>query len=379
MDSTTRRQFLQGSSPLAASILMAAGARKNLAVAGPDTSTDYFTVDRRLNRWWIIAPDDRPTFLLGLNHIDPTTIRQAGDGRLWQQRYGGKIDRWLQECVRVNLRDWQFNAIGQTAEFVKLGDSTRHFAGGLSLSQTRSLRMPFCWQIPWDSPNRSTGESPPSDCRSKAFALWCDRIAREHCQRLVGERYLIGYWYRNRPQWASDANTGDPHAIEQAIAFYRTTTEALRRYDPHHLILGDVLPSSVRLSDRLAKVIASQVDVLSLAGNQSSEALVQDIKRLSQSTDGPILIADHGIDRTPNDGHWPPTKSRYLDPSGYASTLHRLTETSQTVGYFLCGSFLRSPVLRRGLLDENERPDSIAIDRIQRTNAVVDEWVRALF
>lgn len=327
----------------------------------------------------MIDPSDRPTFLLGLNHIDPSPLEHLAGGRHWQQRYGGDIDRWLQESVAANLRSWGFNALGMTAELVQVTDGQRRYSGGLNLEQTRSLQMPFAWQIPWDQPQPDRGERPPSDYRSDGFSRWCDEVARTHCRPLANDRNLIGYWYRDRPPWTVSPSNNDAHTIEQTIAFYQTTRAAVRRYDPEHLILGDVLPAEVELPPAIAKAAEQEIDVLSVASNASDTELARQLSRIGKQTTQPMLVADHAIDREPNDGHWPPTKDRYLAPGGYASTLHALTENPQVIGYFLCGSYLRSPVNRRGLLDENERPDALAIDRIERTNATVTQWVRSLF
>ena len=55
------------------------------------TQTDpsgYFSLDRRHGRWWFIAPDGEPFFSLGLNHIDPASLRYPENIHIWQTKYG---------------------------------------------------------------------------------------------------------------------------------------------------------------------------------------------------------------------------------------------------------------------------------------------------
>ena len=35
----------------------------------------FFTLERRADRWWLITPEGERFFSLGLNHIDPATMR----------------------------------------------------------------------------------------------------------------------------------------------------------------------------------------------------------------------------------------------------------------------------------------------------------------
>lgn len=83
----------------------------------------------------------------------------------------------------------------------------------------------------------------------------------------------------------------------------------------------------------------------------------------------PVLWADgsHGIELpeggSRNDGRW------------YAEQLAGLRQNPGCVGAHLCGAYYRNRVRRRGLLDENEQPDTEMLDHIRRAHEVTEQWV----
>ena len=53
---------------------------------------------------------------LGINHIDPATMRYPENIDLWHNKYGGNTIRWIKESVAPNLKDWGFNSVGWVQE-----------------------------------------------------------------------------------------------------------------------------------------------------------------------------------------------------------------------------------------------------------------------
>ena len=37
--------------------------------------SEYFTVKESDDRWWIMSPDGKPFWSIGMNHIDSATLR----------------------------------------------------------------------------------------------------------------------------------------------------------------------------------------------------------------------------------------------------------------------------------------------------------------
>ena len=115
--SITRRQFLAATAanvPLTLALNSSRGAETTQSDA-----RGFFTVERRDGRWWFIAPDGQRVFSLGVNHIDPATLRYRENIHLWRGKYGNSMKRWLQESVAPDLKAWDFNCIGWTQEVVQ--------------------------------------------------------------------------------------------------------------------------------------------------------------------------------------------------------------------------------------------------------------------
>ena len=49
----------------------------------------FFTPGKRKDHWWLITPDGKPFFSMGLNHIDPASLRYPENLDLWREKYGG--------------------------------------------------------------------------------------------------------------------------------------------------------------------------------------------------------------------------------------------------------------------------------------------------
>jgi hypothetical protein len=83
-----RRRFL--TSAIAAGAA-AATWRASLTTGAPTVVTTqlkprgFFTLGQRKGHWWLITPEGKPFFTLGVNHIDPATMRYPENIRLWRE------------------------------------------------------------------------------------------------------------------------------------------------------------------------------------------------------------------------------------------------------------------------------------------------------
>ena len=76
-----RRDFLLST---AASLPLIAAGEQSLRAETTQTQPDgFFTLGKRDQRWWLLTPYRDRFFSMGLNHVDPATIR-----------YPENIDRW---------------------------------------------------------------------------------------------------------------------------------------------------------------------------------------------------------------------------------------------------------------------------------------------
>jgi hypothetical protein len=90
--SVPRRSFLTASLAAAAGSFVASGLSASEQTAGRHR---FFSPAVRDGRWWFITPGGEVFFSIALNHIDPSPLRYASAGDLWQRKYGNSMERWL--------------------------------------------------------------------------------------------------------------------------------------------------------------------------------------------------------------------------------------------------------------------------------------------
>jgi len=379
---TTRRSFLQRAAVSAA----AAWSATFRHAAGKTTQTEpdgFFTVRRQQGRWWFVTPQRKPFFSLGLNHIDPATLRYPENRQVWEQKYANSMRRWLQEAVRKDLLKWGFNTVGWTQEVVTRGQTNHRHSRRFTFEEYQWLDMPYCHLLPFAEFHQWEAETRHPDFFSAEWEAWCDHVAREHCAVLAGDPKLIGYFYIDCPTWVHvrpmnewkgplfdpeklESAAGRKELLELAGRYYRVTHDAIRRYDKHHLILGDRYEANAPLPMEVVEAARPYVDVLSFQDFRDPAGHLAD---WHEATGMPVLWADgaHGVSQP---GGWSRNDGRF-----YREVLARLRDNAGCVGAHLCGAYLRNRVRRRGLLDEQERPDTEMIELIAQANRETAAWV----
>jgi len=334
-----------------------------------------FTLGRRKDHWWLIAPDGRPFFSVGLNHIDPASLRYPENIHIWRDKYSGSTTRWIQESVAPNLERWGFNTVGWVQEVtVRQWSHSRPFTN----DEYRALDMPYCHMLPFTESHQWQQHVRHFDFRSSGWEEWVDYVARSHCAELAEDRNLVGYFYSDCPTWIHSREVNewrgpifDPERLktragrreltELARRYYKTTHDAIRRYDPHHLIFGDRYEANAPIADEVVEAGLPFVDVLSF---QDFRDPVNSLDQWHRKTGKPVLLADAAKIKwltepgefTRNDGRW------------YADTLEELFKNPGCIGFHLCGAYQRNKARRYGLLDEQENPDQENVELIQAAN-----------
>ncbi|MDE0104708.1 MAG: hypothetical protein OXN89_20225 [Bryobacterales bacterium] len=372
----TRRSLLAGALALPESHRPLAAQTTQAAPEG------FFTLGQRTGRWWLITPAGDPFFSLGLNHIDPASLRYPENVHLWRERYGGSTAKWIRESVVPNLKQWGFNSVGWVQEVtVRQWRHSRSF----TIDEYRALDMPFCHLLPFMESHQWEQHTRHFDFLSTEWEEWVDYVARSHCAVLRDEKNLIGYFYSDCPTWLHTrernewrgpifepdrlkSESGRRELARLAGNYYKVTRDAIRRHDPHHLILGDRYEANAPLATEIVESARPHVDVLSFQDFRDPLTHLED---WHGKTGMPVLLADAagiGTPQTPdgfrpNDGEW------------YASVLQGLLENPGCVGFHLCGAYQRNKARRRGLLDEMERPDAENVGRISAANRDAQEWI----
>jgi hypothetical protein len=382
--SPSRRDFLK------AGLLSLSASLGNTRTSHAEETTQaepkgFFTVDQRHGRWWFISPDDEHLFSLGLNHIDPATLRYKENQHIWRDKYGNSMRRWLETAVAPDLKAWGFNCVGWNQEVVTRGLTNHRHSRPFTYEEYQWLNMPYCHLLPFADFHQWEAETRHPDFFSDDFANWCDHVAREHCVPLADDPKLIGYFYIDCPTWVHvrkenawkgplfdpnelDSEAGRTRLFEMATQYYKVTHDAIRRYDPHHLILGDRYEAKAPLPVEVVKAAKPYVDVLSFQHFGKPSLVESDFEYWYQQTGMPILLADGSGSRPRPDG------TRGNDGQHYANVLEVLRTNPGCVGYHLCGAYLSNRVRKRGLRDEAEEPDLEAIRIITKANQETAAW-----
>jgi hypothetical protein len=336
----------------------------------------FFTLSQSLGRWHLLSPEGVPFFSLGLNHIDSSALRHVENESLWRERFGNSQERWLRESVRPRLLDWGFNTVGWVQEVVSWGPTSIRHSRSFVYEEYQWLDLPYCHMLPFADFHWWEYETRLPDFFSSEWAQWCDYVAREHCARMRDDPKLIGYFYVDCPSWAFvhpgakwrgsvidpemlRTDAGRSRVREIATQYYRVTHDAVRRYDPHHLILGDRYEANDPLPMEVVESALPFVDVLSF---QDFLFPAKNLDYWHRTTGKPVLWADGsrgckdagGVD--------------HQEPTFWAENLSTLLQNPGCIGAHLCGAFLRNRTRKRGLVDEHDVEDGTAIAGIREAN-----------
>lgn len=374
----TRRELLK--------LIAAAGVGTRLPAAEPAAAGGVFTLGERGGRWWLMTPEGRPFFSIGLNHIDPSPLRFTSNGDLWQRKYGNSMQRWLQEAVGPDLRAWGFNCVGWAQEVVTRGETNHRHSRAFTLEEYQWLGLPYCHLLPFADFHQWDVEVKHPRFDAPDWIDWCDYVAREHCARMRDDPLLIGYFYIDCPTWIHtrpgnewkgplfdparlQSDAGRRELFDLATAYYRTTHAAIRRYDSRHLIFGDRYEAGQPIAAEVIQAALPYVDVLSFQHFATPEKVEPNLRHWHVETGKPVLLADHAAVIRAPDG------SSQHDGAGYAQMLRTLREIPGCIGYHLCGAYLRNETRKRALRDAAEQPDDAALAMMTQANREAAEWM----
>jgi hypothetical protein len=342
----------------------------------------FFTLGQRKDHWWLITPGKQPFFSLGINHIDPATMRYPENIDIWRSKYGGSTTRWIKESVAPNLKHWGFNSVGWVQEVtVRNWPHSRAF----TLKEYQALNMPYCHLLPFTESHQWEQHTRHYDFYSAEWEEWCDYVARSQCAEMRKDPNLIGYFYSDCPTWIHTSPVNDwrgpifdPNRLKTgagrqelsklAHQYYKTTHDAIRRYDRHHLILGDRYEANAAIAMEVVEAALPYVDVLSF---QDFRDPVTHLDEWHKKTGKPVLLADAANVKwntepgefTRNNGKW------------YAETLAQLHKNPGCIGFHLCGAYQRNRARRYGLIDEEEKPDQENVELISAANEKISQWM----
>jgi hypothetical protein len=365
----TRRGFLTAAMPLTAG----------------RPAARYFSAVKASGRWWFRTPEGEYFFSLGMNHIDSATLRYRESGDAWKAKYGNSERTWIERAVVPDLKRWGFNTIGWAQEVVVRMPTIHRHSPPWTYEHYQWAGMPYCHLLPFAELHQWEYETRYPDFFSKDFEEWCDYVARHSCARMAEDPKLIGYFYTDCPTWVHTQNQKmkgpifDPKKLESAAGrqelselagrYYKVTHDAIRRYDPNHLIMGDRYEGRAPLPDEVLRAAMPYVDVFCFQYFDQPQKVTSDFLRWHELTGKPVLLADAA--RRKLEG--PQT----VAGTYYQEMLRALRETAGCVGFHYCGAYLTNRARRFGLRSEQGTEDTTLTAMLREANQETEKWVAA--
>ena len=259
----------------------------NRATSASAGENNFFRVEQRDGRWRLIDPAGRPFITIGLNHADESNLKYPHNSDVWRQKYGSR-ETWIRDGVVKDMKDWGFNTIGWTQEYVSggwgealdwFGDPVDlgHSTTPWSAADLRGAGMPYILQLRVQEIEDWNGYPAFRDVYSEDFDVWCDYLARTICFDHADSPNLIGYFLVDIPAWLPHTSgrdfpqlqglsgaERDTELFEVATKYYETITKHIRAYDPNHLILGDRYNGNKGIPTAALEAMKPFVDVLSV-------------------------------------------------------------------------------------------------------------------
>jgi hypothetical protein len=354
-----------------------------------------FRIGARNGHTVFLSPDGAPFFSLGLNHIDHEPLLRTDNLPQWRDQYRNRRQVWLAEQVGPDLRAWGFNTVGLTQELCLGGVEITTHTGYFRPEEYRALGMPYCCSLPFLEAHQWDETSPLPDIQGAEFAEWCDYVARTHCVELADDPLCVGYFYADGPIWVHPSRRQkrapmfDPARLsppggatalhELATRYYQLLHDAIRRYDRHHLILGDRYDANCPLPDVLLQAAAPFVDVISLQDFDRSVAeMCGRIAHVGRVTGRPVLLSDAIIQMRPLvEANAPATTYA----AAWLELVRAVRAEPACVGIHACGSYLRNEVRwerwrHLGCRDDRNRVVPAMVDAFRQANADTAGWLK---
>lgn len=359
----------------------------------------FFRLERAADRWWLVDPDGHAFVTVGLNHADETNLKYEHNFDIWKRKYGSRRN-WIKEGLVKDLKDWGFNTIGWTQEYISGDWGDPHswledpknvgHSAGWSAADYETADMPYCLQLRVAEIEDWNGQPAFPDVYSQEFDMYCEYLARSICADHADSKNLIGYFLVDIPAWLPEAGGRDfdilkgldnrertAKQFEVATKYYETITKHIRRYDANHLILGDRYHGNKGIPTAVLTAMKPFVDVLSVQYFPSSDPegyqkMRDDLALWQQITDKPVLIADIGnwchSDTNPN--RRSPIKSQAGRADDYMQAIGAIMHEPWFIGWHWC-AYVENHARGWGVKDPFDEPYEDFINPVAKFNKAI--------
>jgi hypothetical protein len=342
--------------------------------------TGFFHTEQVDGRWWLVTPEGNAFFSKGVDHVNyapeaDSSPKPPADTAAWAKMAAGQ------------LRSWNFNTAGAwSAEEIYRAGIVYAPVIGIASSVRRDLWL----------------KGGVVDYFSPEFRGAADRVAERLCKPHAGDPWLLGYFTDNELRWGADwrskqslleaylempsSSPGHGRAIallkerghdsssltdEDKAAFLelvaaeygRVASEAIRRNDPNHLVLG--CRFATYAGDTVMRGVGRYFDVISFH-SYNAAAPVERLKLIHELTGKPTMITefsfkamDSGLPNTK--GAAKPVATQEDRAKGFTDYVEALAALPSCVGFHWF-EYRDEPKEGRRLDGENSNYGVVRID-----------------
>jgi len=396
-------------------------------------TTGFFRLENLGDRWFLVTPEGHPFYLLALNGVTPW----YGDYKKnsYETKYKKRFRIWANVAIdRVNWLG--FNAVAhKTTE-----DCIRQ------MMQGNVWKMPFTVLVPFIGEEAMEGgEYPYPDVFAEGFVEFADSLAKQYCNHLKDEPYLVGYFLGNeldfqlywkgeiswRSRWLKKLlkqqagsparkqlaalfvkmfgtvdkfnkefegtgvrftsfdeigfkqiwpafKKGSPQAVKImkmynaliAKRFYKLTSEAIRKYDKNHLILGTRFANDAEV--QVLKATRDFTDVVSF-NRYEKEVPTALYEKMSQNTGRPLFHTEFSFLEQGRNGAYPGVPDQETRGRYYADFLSKIVEDGRVIGFGWHQMIEPKEDRNFGLFDIHDEPYYNAIKHVMEANRMIEE------
>lgn len=342
--------------------------------------TGFFHTEQIRGRWWLVTPDGNVFFSKGVDHVNYAPESNSAppapsDVGAWAKMAAGQ------------LRSWNFNTAGAWS-------ASEIYPAGIAYTPIVNVAAAVARDV-WL-------KGLAVDYFSPAFREAADRAAAAVCAQHARDPWLLGYFTDNELRWGSDwrgkesllemylkmpasspghsraavflkgrgrasgAPTSEDNAafLELAAAEYaRVSSEAIRRHDPNHLVLG--CRFATYAGDAVMHGVGPFFDVISFH-SYSPEAPIDKLELIHKLTGKPTMITefsfkamDSGLPNTK--GAAKPVATQQDRAQGFARYVEALAALPSCVGFHWF-EYRDEPADGRRLDGENSNYGVVKID-----------------
>ncbi|MFN7994971.1 MAG: DUF1080 domain-containing protein [Bryobacteraceae bacterium] len=313
------------------------------------TQTGFFHTQQIDGRWWLVTPDGHAFFSKGVDNVSYEPESKSSP------KPPADVQAWATSAVR-QLRGWNFNTLGAWS-VPELYNKGIVYAPVLDMAASVQRDV---WL-----------KGGAVDYFSPRFHESVERVAARACARHAKDPWLLGYFTDNELRWGRDWRSKDsllesylkmpagspglarakefvkalghePSDSDRlkfaglvATEYARVTSEAIRRHDPNHMVLG--CRFALYPGDDVMKAVAEYFEVISYH-SYTPKAPVDRLRQITRLTGKPTMVTefsfkamDSGLPNTK--GAAEPVATQADRANGFAEYVEALASLPGAVGF----------------------------------------------